>query len=114
LMRTTAVRPVSTAVTWTDVPNGNVLCAATRSSRDVRPREAPWYQEAMPVSLQAGEVAVVPAVDVDVGAGIWVAQAVIVSSRRQLAHLAFMMRSTPGAEGGIRAQIRHNPDRTGN
>ena len=112
LIRTTAVRPVSIAVTCTDVPSGNVLCAATRSWREVRPREAPWYQEAMPVSAQAGEPAAVATGGA--GAGVSVAQAVIVSSRRPLAHFPVMTRSAPAGGGEIRAPIRHDPDRTAN
>ena len=49
LIRTTMDCPVSMAVTCTDVPNGRLRWAATRSCGDARSLEAPRYQDAKPI-----------------------------------------------------------------
>jgi hypothetical protein len=84
------------------VPNGRVLCAATCSLGEDRPLGDPWYQDAMPISLQASAAAAaVVAKAAGAGGEVCVAHPAI-SHGRKMVHRAFMT----GSEAAMRGKIK--------
>ena len=111
MIRTTTECPVSMAVTCTDVPNGRLRCAATRSCDEVRPLEDPRYQDAMTTWLHD----TVPSFGARLGpgadacCGCCPAQPARARSRRDDVKLARTACIAPRFAGRTMARLWHDP-----